>query len=279
MNMQVALVSCFVLLGLVQGACALSFTITPQEITLSCETPEKEEQATFSLTLGTSDTPWVLLASLEDPPPAGIVLLRTLQGKDPIPLSSKPTPILWGREAFPEGVKLDFTILFTPPWTLEAGTYTSHLVLYYQREGMPPLPIVQGPSLSLKVHKAFAIDIQGGQKVGTFEISGPPGLYPLQEPLTLTARANVTPWALLCTTQGLTGDKGGYIPPSRIFVEVGGKWHSLDKPVCLATAKGGEVVVFEGLSFSIETTSSDPPGKYTGAITFTFSLAAKGGIP
>ncbi|MEM4501366.1 MAG: hypothetical protein QW512_04465 [Thermofilaceae archaeon] len=266
----------FFVVGEVQ---ALVTSILPSEITLSCETPEKEEEGSFTLFLVAPDAPWMLYASLKNPPPEGTVFLKIPQRKDPIPLSHHLTPILGGREALPEGAKLECTVAFAPPWTLEAGTYTATLVLYSQREGSPPLPIPQGLSLSLEVHKAFAIETQNVRGGIVFEVFGPPGQYPIGEPFTLVVRANVTPWVLLCTTQGLTGERGEHIPPSRIFVEVGGKQYSLEKPVKVLSGKAGEVAVLRNALLLVETTPYDPPGRYTGEISFAFSSATKGGAP
>lgn len=268
---------CVTSLFVTQGAYAFSCSVTPQEITISCKTPEKEEMGEFSLFLKTSDTSWILLGALEKPIPQGTVSLKIPQSKEPVLLSHKPTPILWGREALPEGAQVNFTLLFSPSWAMEAGAYTSRLVFHYQKEGAPPLPIPQGVSLTLEVSKAFAVEIQGACEGIVFEISGPPGIYPLAEPMILSARANVTPWALFCTTQGLSGEKGGHIPPSRIFVEVEGRRYSLEKPVPISTTRAGEAVT-QKLSFFVETTSSDPPGRYTGEVAFGCSFGTKGGI-
>lgn len=258
---------------------ALSIDVVPWEITLSCEIPEKEEEGSFTLFLTIPDAPWVLYASLKNPPPEGTLFLKIPQKRDPVPLSSRPVPIFWGRDALPEGAKLECAITFAPPWTLEAGTYVSTLVLYYQREGSPPLPIPQGLSLSLEVHRAFVVETPNVRDGITLEVSGPPGCYPIGEPLTLVARANVTPWVLFCTTQGLTGERGEHIPPSRIFVEVGGKRYSLEKPVKVFSGKAGETAKLQDVAFFVETTSYDPPGRYKGEISFAFSSATKGGTP
>lgn len=266
-----------VFLSVTQGASALSVQIIPQDITFSFERLEEIRKG-FSLVLETTDPSWMLLAALEESLPSGTIVLHTPQSKNPIPLSGKPQPVLFGKAAFPEGVKVDFALSFTPPWTLEAGVYTSRLVLYYQREGAPPLPIPQGISLSLEIPKTFEVDIAQGGGTLHVEVSGPPGRY-FGEPLTLTVRANATPWALLCTTSGFSRPDGGHIPPSRVLVSVRGKWYSLEHPVTLVTGRGGEEVTLSRLVIAMDTVASDPPGEYTGEVAFFCAFATKGGVP
>lgn len=264
-----------------EGNGSLSFALFPQEIVFSGGIPEEGGSANFSLFLKTSDPMWALAAYLEseeEEAPENLLFLKTPFSRKPLPLSPKPTLIVQGNRPEPEGVEFrDLSVLLVPPWTVEAGKYTLRLVFLYQGGG-GSFPFPQSLSISIDIVPTFRVELQSDLKGIIFDISGPPGLYPAIKPLSFTARANVTPWKILCSIQDLVGEKGGRIPPSRVFVTVQGKRFSLEKPVEICTAQAGDVVSIPDLLLSVETLPGDLPDRYTGEIAIACSFARKGGI-
>ncbi len=257
-----------------------AFVPLPQKLVFSGVKPGEEKTTEFSLALQTSDTSWALFVALksQETIPQGVLLLRAPGEKNALPLST-PILILQGTQPAPHGVTVGgFTLTFAPSWAMEAGDYAANLIFFYQREGGQPVPLPQSLTLVLAVPPAFQVEMQEAQRGITFEVSGPPGLYALTPALSLSARANVTPWTLLLSTRGLAGEQGGYIPPERVFVKLGKSLVSFQNPVAIRTARAGETVTLANLLLFVETRVEDPPGRYRGEIAITCSFRSKGGV-
>jgi hypothetical protein len=258
-----------------------AFVPSPQKLVFSGVKPGEEKTTEFSLTLQTSDTSWALFVALksQETIPQGVLLLGAPGEKNALPLSLTPILILQGTQPVPHGVTVGgFTLTFAPSWAMEAGEYTANLVFFYQREGGQPVPLPQSLPLVLAVPPAFQVEMQEAQRGITFEVSGPPGLYSLTPALSLSARANVTPWTLLLSTRGLAGEQGGYIPPERVFIKLGKSLVSFQNPVAIRTARAGEMLTLANLLLFVETRVEDPPGRYRGEIAITCSFRSKGGV-
>ncbi|WP_438317444.1 hypothetical protein ACP6EK_02535 [Candidatus Caldatribacterium sp. SIUC1] len=258
-----------------------AFVPFPQKLVFSGVKPGEERTTEFSLALQTGDTSWALFVALksQETIPQGVLLLRAPGEKNPLPLSPTPILILQGTQPAPHGVTVGgFTLTFAPSWAMEAGEYTANLVFFYQRTGGQPMPLPQSLTLVLAVPPAFQVEMQEAQKDIALEVSGPPGLYSLTPALSLSARANVTPWTLLLSTRGLTGEQGGHIPPERVFVKLGKSLVSFQNPVVVRTARAGETVTLANLLLFVETRVEDPPGQYRGEIAMACSFRSKGGV-
>lgn len=258
-----------------------AFVPSPQKLVFFEVKPGEEKTAEFSLALQTGDTSWALFVALksQETIPQGVLLLRAPGEKNTLLLSRTPILILQGTHPAPHGVTVGgFTLTFAPSWAMEAGDYTANLVFFYQREGGQPVPLPQSLTLVLAVPPAFQVEVQEAQRGITFEVSGPPGLYPLTPALSLSVRANVTPWTLLLSTRGLVGERGGHIPPERVFVKLGKSLVSLQNPVAVHTAQAGETVTLTNLLLFVETRVEDLPGRYRGEIVMACSFRPKGGV-
>ena len=110
----------------------------------------------------------------------------------------------------------------------------------------------------------------GVQEGGTlsFTSQGPPGRYPLEGTVRLRGRSNAPLWTVCLFSEGLKGQKGGIIPPSRIFVATQKGPVSLEKGLELGPFRGGEEAEVTLSTFLVETLLEDPPDVYEGEPRF-----------
>jgi hypothetical protein len=115
-----------------------------------------------------------------------------------------------------------------------------------------------------------------------FDIFGPPGLYEAKEPITVSVQPPFGNWVVFCHGEPLLGARGE-IPPDRMFVsqlfmgpevdEDGAvKFASMEQPRLVAEGLLGALEL-QGVStvrFRLLTTWEDEPGRYVGAIKFSY---------
>jgi hypothetical protein len=115
-----------------------------------------------------------------------------------------------------------------------------------------------------------------------FNVFGPPGLYEAKEPITVSVQPPFGNWVVFCHGEPLRGARGE-IPPERMFVsqlllgtevdEDGAeKFASMEQPRMVAEGllSGPELRGVSTVRFRLLTTWEDEPGRYVGAIKFSY---------
>jgi hypothetical protein len=94
-----------------------------------------------------------------------------------------------------------------------------------------------------------------------------PGVYDAPTALTLRLTANCAQEGVVLAASQFQSAQGGSIPPSRIFVKVGGtgEFVALTVPLRVVPPAGPGIYTYE-LQFRITTEPTDPAGAYTGAL-------------
>ena len=115
-----------------------------------------------------------------------------------------------------------------------------------------------------------------------FNISGLPGLYEADRPITISVDPPFGNWVVFCQGEPLRGPRG-LIPPDRIFVsqqrvnpdgtpEPGFEFTSVEELRLVAEGMPSDQQLpgVSTLRFQLLTTWEDEPGTYIGAIKFTY---------
>lgn len=114
-----------------------------------------------------------------------------------------------------------------------------------------------------------------------FHISGPPGIYASETPITVSILSGFAEWTLYCQATPLVETNGkGFIPPERLYLAGGmeelseteeGMIPLSEHPViAMGSFTGPEPLVTYPLTFRVKTLWEDQPGTYVGSIVFTF---------
>lgn len=162
---------------------------------------------------------------------------------------------------------LEVKLRAVPNWTVSPGTYSLRLLFQYLPDTgnpeEPPLPL----PVTITVPPQAKLTMEGEGTL-RFAAEGSPGRYPLEGSITLRGIANTESWKTVLRAESLRGEKGGTIPPSRIFKKNNKEYVPLDKGLEIGPFPGGEEIEIVLNEFYVETTLEDPPDTYEGELRF-----------
>lgn len=233
-------------------------------------TPGSTYEETLTLFLRDVSPRWAVFVTAEKPEGDGKVL-SCLSLEGPGGILEGP-----GREAqkFLEGMQgpagefpVEVRLRFAPDWNLPPGAYRFRLFFQYLSEATEPSEPPLSLLVKVTVSPSVELEVQGEGTL-SFVAQGAPGMYPLEGTVRLRGRSNASLWTVRLSSEGLKGEKGGVIPPSRIFVKTQKGPVSLEKGFELGPFQGGEEVAVVLDGFLVETLLEDQPDVYEGEIRF-----------
>lgn len=237
-----------------------------QAVFLSGCLPGNTYEEKVHLVLRSTSSRWAVLVSTEAPKKNEEVLqCFSLEGPwGTVKGLEEGTHKLMEGSALREDTVVEVKLLFEPNWRIPPDTYQFLLLFQHVTKdgepGEPPLP------LEVKVEVREKVFLEAERKGSlNLVVQGPPGLYPLEGSVVIHGKSNTAPWKILLSTKGLRGEKGGLIPPARIFRKVKDTYISLEKGLEFGPFDRGEVeIVLDNLY--VQTVFSDQPDTYQGEL-------------
>lgn len=152
------------------------------------------------------------------------------------------------------------------------------LALILSSPALSEVPLEQMP------YEDIPLSITLSEEHVQFDVHGPPGLYEAKQPVTISVLPPFGNWVVFCHAEPLRGARGE-IPPDRMFVSqllidqyaveaAGSEFASMEQPRLVAEGllSGLESQGVSTLRFLLMTTWEDEPGRYVGAIKFTYLI-------